>query len=307
MRSMLFFTHNPSKFAFSREKLEIESFSSSVSENKRNKSAFGLIGVPFDSTTTYRPGARFGPFAVREASYNFENYNLTFDKSLDAIFFDFGDLEVVHGNVLKTCEKLKETVLELYKAQIVPIIIGGEHSVSLAVLSALKEHKGLDDVTIVHLDAHMDIIDEYMGEKYSHATVMRRIFELKPKKIIQLGVRSASLEEKDFVKENSEKIDYYTPSYVNSNMEQLESFLNEIKGPIYISIDMDVLDPTNAPSVGNPTPCGLNSFQIEKFLEILSKKEVLGLDLVEIASKEIGDITSINGAKIIYDFLILNG
>jgi agmatinase len=146
-----------------------------------------------------------------------------------------------------------------------------------------------------------------MGEKYSHATVMRRIFELKPKKIIQLGVRSASLEEKDFVKENSEKIDYYTPSYVNSNMEQLESFLNEIKGPIYISIDMDVLDPTNAPSVGNPTPCGLNSFQIEKFLEILSKKEVLGLDLVEIASKEIGDITSINGAKIIYDFLILNG
>lgn len=304
---MLFFTHNPTKFAFSREKSEIESFSSSISENKINKPVFGLIGVPFDSTTTYRPGARFGPAAIREASYNFENYNLTFDKSLDAIFFDFGDLEVVHGNVLKTCGNLKETVLELYNSQIVPIIIGGEHSISLGVLSALKEHRGLDDVTIVHLDAHMDIIDEYMGEKYSHATVMRRIFDLEPKKIIQLGVRSASLKEKDFVDKNREKIDYYTPSDINSDMEQLESILNEIKGPIYVSIDMDVFDPTSAPSVGNPTPCGLNSFQIEKFIGILAQKEVLGLDLVEIASKEIGDVTSINGAKIIHDFLCLNG
>jgi len=89
--------------------------------------------------------------------------------------------------------------------------------------------------------------------------------------------------------------------------QQLESILNEIKGPIYVSIDMDVFDPTSAPSVGNPTPCGLNSFQIEKFIGILAQKEVLGLDLVEIASKEIGDVTSINGAKIIHDFLCLNG
>lgn len=305
---MLFFTHNPSKFAFSREKSEIESFLSTISDKKNNKPVFGLIGVPFDSTTTYRPGARFGPAAVREASYNFENYNLNFDKCLDdSIFFDFGDLEVAHGNVQKTCEKLKETALELYNANIVPIIIGGEHSVSLGVISALKEYNGLNDVTVVHLDAHMDLIDEYMGEKYSHATVMRRIFDLKPKKIVQLGVRSASREEKDFTDKNRNRIDYFTPYDINDNMGQIESILNEIKGPIYISIDMDVLDPTSAPSVGNPTPCGLNSFQIEKFIEILAQKEILGFDLVEIASKEIGDITSINGAKIVHDFLCLYG
>lgn len=307
---MLFYTHNPSKFAFSRDKSDFEHYISNLdidsnSENKENQRPFGLIGVPFDGTTTYRPGARFGPSAVREASYNFENYNLSFNESLDAIFFDLGDLEVIHGNAKKTCEKLQETVLELYGAGIIPIIIGGEHSISLGVISALKEHHGLEDITVVHFDAHMDIINEYMGEKLSHATVMRRIFDLEPKKIIQIGLRSASLEEKNFVDENSQKIDYYTSYDVKNNEKLIESILNRIEGPIYISIDIDVLDPSQAPTVGNPTPCGLSSFQIEKFIKILAQKDVIGLDLVEVASKEIGDITSVNGAKIIYDFLCL--
>ncbi len=308
---MLLYTHNPSKFAFSRDKSDFENYLSNLdidyanSENKENQRLLGLIGVPFDGTTTYRPGARFGPSAVREASYNFENYNLSFNESLDAIFFDLGDLEVIHGNAKKTCEKLQETVLELYGAGITPIIIGGEHSVSWGVISALKEHHGLEDITVVHFDAHMDIINEYLGEKLSHATVMRRVFDLEPKKIIQIGVRSASLEEKNFVDKNSQKIDYYTSYDVKNDEKLIESILNRIEGPIYISIDMDVLDPSQAPSVGNPTPCGLSSFQIEKFIKILAQKDVIGLDLVEVASKEIGDITSINGAKIIYDFLCL--
>ncbi len=312
---MLFYTHNPSKFAFSRDKSEFENYLSNLdidpnpetnSENKENQRPFGLIGVPFDGTTTYRPGARFGPSAVREASYNFENYNLTFNERLDAIFFDLGDLEVIHGNAKKTCENLHETLLELYNAGIIPIIIGGEHSVSLGAISALKEYQGLEDITIVHFDAHMDMINEYMGEKHSHATVMRRIFDLEPKKIIQIGVRSASSDEKNFVDENSQKIDYYTSQDIQNDEKLIESILDRIEGPIYISIDIDVLDPSQAPSVGNPTPCGLNSCQIEKLIKILTKKDVIGLDLVEVASSEIGDITSVNGAKIIYDFLCLH-
>lgn len=315
---MLFYTHNPSKFAFSRDKTEFEELISSGSKeshfeeeclqkNKKiqNDSIFVLLGVPFDSTTTYRPGARFGPSAIREASYNFENYNLTFNKSLNASFFDLGDLEVVHGNAKKTCEKLHETILELYNAEITPIIIGGEHSISLGALSALKAYNGLEEVTVIHFDAHMDIIDEYMGEKRSHATVMRRIFDLNPKKIIQIGVRSSSSQEKEFVDENSEKIDYYTSRDLIIDNNLIKSVLDEINGPIYISIDIDVLDPSHAPSVGNPTPCGLTPYQIEEFIEILAKKDVMGLDVVEVASMEIGDITSINGAKIIYDFLCL--
>lgn len=303
---MLFYTHNPSKFAFSREKSDFESYLSSNSDDIVDKKLFGLVGVPFDSTTTYKSGARYGPSAIREASYNFENYNLSLDKSFNTFFFDFGDLEAVPGNVLKTFEKLQETVLELLNNGIIPLTIGGEHSISLGILSALKEYRGLDDVTIVHFDAHMDLIDSYMDEKYSHATVMRRIFDLKPAKIIQIGVRSASLEEKKFA-DKEPSIEYYTASNIKNNPDYILSVLKEINGPVYISLDMDVMDPAHAPSVGNPTPCGLDAWEIQKFIEILSSKNVLGMDLVEVASVEIGDITSINGAKIIYDFLFLNG
>ncbi len=303
---MLFYTHNPSKFAFSREKSDFESYLSSNSDDIVDKKLFGLVGVPFDSTTTYKSGARYGPSAIREASYNFENYNLSLDKSFNTFFFDFGDLEAVPGNVLKTFEKLQETVLELLNNGIIPLTIGGEHSISLGILSALKEYRGLDDVTIVHFDAHMDLIDSYMDEKYSHATVMRRIFDLKPGKIIQIGVRSASLEEKKFA-DKEPAIEYYTASNIKNNPDYILSVLKEINGPVYISLDMDVMDPAHAPSVGNPTPCGLDAWEIQKFIEILSSKNVLGMDLVEVASVEIGDITSINGAKIIYDFLFLNG
>jgi agmatinase len=303
---MLFYTHNPSKFAFSREKPDFESYLSSNSEDIADKKLFGLVGVPFDSTTTYKSGARYGPSAIREASYSFENYNLSLDKSFNTFFFDFGNLEAVPGNVLKTFEKLHETVLELLNNGIIPLTIGGEHSISLGILSALKEYRGLDDVTIVHFDAHMDLIDSYMDEKYSHATVMRRIFDLKPAKIIQIGVRSASLEEKKFA-DKEPSIEYYTASNIKNNPDYIFSVLKEINGPVYISLDMDVMDPAHAPSVGNPTPCGLDAWEIQKFIEILSPKNVLGMDLVEVASVEIGDITSINGAKIIYDFLCLNG
>lgn len=303
---MLFYTHNPSKFAFSREKSDFESYLSSNSDDIVDKKLFGLVGVPFDSTTTYKSGARYGPSAIREASYNFENYNLSLDKSFNTFFFDFGDLEAVPGNVLKTFEKLQETVLELLNNGIIPLTIGGEHSISLGILSALKEYRGLDDVTIVHFDAHMDLIDSYMDEKYSHATVMRRIFDLKPAKIIQIGVRSASLEEKKFA-DKEPSIEYYTASNIKNNPDYILSVLKEINGPVYISLDMDVMDPAHAPRVGNPTPCGLDAWEIQKFIEILSSKNVLGMDLVEVASVEIGDITSINGAKIIYDFLFLNG
>lgn len=327
---MLFYTHNPSKFAFSRETSDIDNlknidshFSPKSLETPKAETpkAFGLVGVPFDSTTTYRPGARFGPAAVREASYNFENYNLTFDCNLDVSLFDFGDLEVVPGNFKKTCHKLEDTVSELLNRGLTPIIIGGDHSISYGVLKAIKSHKtqnSFSDVTVIHFDAHMDIIDCYAGEKYSHATVMRRIFELAPQKIIQLGVRSASREEKDFVGKHNIKtheitvntreepqIEYFTASDIRQDMGLIENILDEIEGPIYLSVDIDVLDPSEAPSVGTPAPAGISAWHMEKIISILARKEVIGLDLVEVAADRRGDITSINAAKILYDFLCL--
>ncbi len=291
---MLLYTHNPSLFAFSQE----GTLSTNITKPK-----FSIIGVPFDSSTTYKPGTRFGPIAIREASYNFENYNIELDKKLDVPLFDFGNLDVIHGNVRKTCNNLKETINDLYKNEFTPITIGGEHSITLGVLEAIIQYKDLSKVTIIHLDAHMDLIDEYMGEKYSHATVMRRISELKPKKIIQLGIRSASYEEKIYADDNN--ISYFKVSEIKNNFEKINKIINDIKGPVYVTIDMDVYDPSSAPSVGNPTPYGLSSCDIFKLMKCICQKNIIGLDVVEVASTSFADITSINAAKLIHDFLCM--
>lgn len=288
---MLFYTQNPLQFAFSKELEELD--------QSDNSKKFGIIGIPFDSTSTYRTGARFGPMAVREASYNFEKYNMGFGKNLDANVFDFGDVEVIHGNFKKTSKNIEFSVSELLEMNVTPVVIGGEHTISHGVLKALD----VENATIIHFDAHTDLRDEYMGEEYSHAAVMRRIFDLNPEKIIQIGVRSCSEDEVIFAHEN--QITQFTSREVNENLEKIKKVIKDIEGNVYVSVDIDVLDPAYAPHVGTPSPCGLNPFQLESLIHSLEGKEVIGFDLVEVSSTEFGDITSINGAKAIYDFLCL--
>ncbi len=288
---MLFHTQSPLQFAFS--KLGNDDELTDVENAKK----FGFIGVPFDSTSTYKPGSRFGPRAIREASYNFERYNMVLDKNLDASIFDFGDIEVVQGNFERTSSIIEFTISELSDKDIIPVAVGGEHTISAGILKALD----VEDTTVVHFDAHMDLRDEYMGEKYSHATAMRRVFDLNPKDIIQIGIRSCSDEEISFAREN--KITYFTSHEVNKNIELVKDTIKNVDGPLYITVDIDVLDPAYAPGVGTPSPCGLNPFQLENLIHCLKDNEVIGFDLVEVSSPEIGSITSINGAKVIYDFL----
>jgi agmatinase len=296
---MLFYTENVSKFAFSIETTDIDLKSSFPDDPKK----FGILGVPFDGTASYRPGARFGPRSVREASYNFERYNLNLEKDITAALYDFGDLEVVHGNFKKTCSKLKTTISEILAMDMVPLTIGGDHSISYCVLKAMDESEGVDvqNITVIHFDAHMDLRNIYLGEKYSHATVMHRIFDLNPREIIQIGVRSASKEEATFAREKDLKT--YKSCDVDEKLAEIVTFLEKIQGPIYLTFDIDVLDPSYAPSVGTPSSCGLNPKQVEKLIYSLKGKELVGLDMVEVSSTKIGDITSLNAAKIIYDIL----
>lgn len=286
---MLFYTQNSLKFAFSKELDELN-----LSDNSKK---FGIIGVPFDSTSTYRTGARSGPNAVREASYNFERYNMGFDKNLDVDVFDFGNVEVIHGNFEKTSKNIEFTVSELRQMNITPVVIGGEHTVSYSVLKALDAR----NITVIHFDAHMDLKDEYMGEKYSHATAVRRIFDLNPEKIIQIGLRSCSEDELRFAREN--QITFFTSYEVNEDLKKVKKVLNNIDGPVYVSLDIDVLDPAYAPDVSTPSPCGLDPFKLESLIHSFKGKNVAGFDLVEVSSTKFGDITSINGAKAIYDIL----
>jgi len=142
-----------------------------------------------------------------------------------------------------------------------------------------------------------------MGEKFSHATVMHRIQDLKPRHIIQMGIRSASPEERQFAQDK--EIDYYTPRDIKENREKMEKIISQIEGPIYVTVDIDVLDPAYAPSVGTPAPGGLKPSDLERLIFSLEGKEVVGLDMVEVSANSVGDSTSINAAKTILDFLFL--
>ena len=288
---MLLNTYEPWKFAFSSENDEII------------EDSFGIIGVPFDSTTSYHSGSRLGPIVVREASFGFEKYNTIFNKDLTTTFYDFGDVNVVPGNCEKTCEIIENTVNELIDLKIKPILIGGEHSVSIGAIKALYEEYG--NLTVVHLDAHRDLAFEFIGEKYSHATVMRRVHEFGAN-LVQIGIRSSSKDEEDYVK-STYNIQTFKNKDVHKHMDAIEYYLTNIDNPIYISIDMDVFDPTIAPSVGNPTPGGLYVSEVETILETLCRKNVVGFDVVETASSKLGDITAVVASKVIFDFLTLIG
>ena len=286
---MLLNTYEPWKFAFSAE-------TENIKEN-----SFGIIGVPFDSTTSYHSGARLGPIVVREASFGFEKFNTNFNKELTTTFYDFGDVNVVPGNCEKTCKIVEDTVNEILDLNLKPIIIGGEHSASIGSINALKERYG--KLTVVHLDAHRDLAFEFIGEKYSHATVMRRAHETGAN-LVQIGIRSSSKDEEEFVK-STYNIQTFRLKDIRKHMDAIEYFLINLESPVYISIDMDVFDPSIAPSVGNPTPDGLFAYEIEKIIETLSHKNVVGLDVVETASDRLGEVTGVVAARIIYDFLTL--
>ena len=182
-----------------------------------------------------------------------------------------------------------------------PIIIGGEHSASIGAIKALTEK--YEKLTVIHLDAHRDLVFEFVGEKYSHATVMRRVHEMGAD-LVQIGIRSASQDEDEFVK-STYNIQTFKNKDVHKHMDAIEYYLTNIEGPIYVSIDMDVVDPAFAPSVGNPTPGGLFMSEIETIIETLSHKDIVGFDVVETASDRLGDNTAVIAAKIIYDFLTL--
>ncbi|WP_407375326.1 agmatinase [Methanobrevibacter sp.] len=286
---MLLNTYEPWKFAFSKENEDIK------------ENSFGIIGVPFDSTTSYHSGARLGPIVVREASFGFEKYNTTFNKDLTASFYDFGDVNVVPGNCEKTCSIIEDTVNELYELNLKPLIIGGEHSATIGAVRALCEK--YEKLTVVHLDAHRDLAFDFVGEKYSHATVMRRVHEMGVN-LVQIGIRSSSQDEEDYVKSTYD-IQTFKNKDAHKHMDAIEYYLANIDGPIYISIDMDVIDPSIAPSVGNPTPGGLYISEIETIIQALARKNIVGLDVVETACDRLGDTTAVVAAKIIYDFLTL--
>lgn len=247
-------------------------------ENFEESSAV-LFGVPFDGTTSFKPGARFAPSAMREDSWAIESYSPYLDKDLEDLkLFDYGNLELPFGDKMKALSMIESTVDEIVEANKIPIMIGGEHLVSYAPVKSLV--KKYPDLNIIHFDAHTDLRDDYLGEEFSHATVLRRIFDLVGiGKLNQFCIRSGLKKEFIWAKTNShlEKFTYNT----------LPSCVNRLKNkPVYITVDLDVFDPSVFPGTGTPEPGGINFHQMLEIIGILSKLEnVVGIDVVELSPK----------------------
>ncbi len=251
-----------------------------------------FLGVPFDGTSTGRVGSREAPNAIRAASYNLETYNAYTKKDLkDLKMTDLGNVMTCPGDTDESLKRIEKTVRDIREK--FPVIVGGEHIITLPVIKALvKEHPNL---TVLQFDAHLDLKDEYLGNKYSHVTVMRRISELLGKgKVIQVGCRSFSPDEKEYAKKNTV-------------LKTPENLLNyDIKGPVYVSIDMDVFDPSVAPGVSTPAPGGMIPEEFFDLLREIGKRmEVVGFDVVETCPPhDDSDMTSILSAEVVKETLL---
>ena len=246
-------------------------------DNEYKESSIVLFGAPFDGTTSYRPGARFAPNAMRNESIGIETYSPYLDKDLeDYKIFDGGDLEFGFGNPSKVVSKIKEYTSNILKDNKIPAMIGGEHLVTLGAVQAAFEK--YNDLHIIHFDAHADLRDKYLDESLSHATVMHRIWDIVgDNKIFQFGIRSGEKYEFEFAKNHT---------YMNKfDMKTLDDIINKLKNkPVYITIDLDVLDSSVFPGTGTPEAGGITYKELVNAVMMFQNLEnIVAFDINELS------------------------
>ncbi len=260
-----------------------------------------LFSAPLDTTTSYRPGTRFGPNAIRVESIGIEWYSPYKNMDLkDYQTADIGDLELPMGDVKKSLDIIYQTTKKILKDNKLPMMVGGEHLVTYPQVLALSEK--YPDLKIIHLDAHTDLRDEFLGMKLSHATVIKRCYDiLGDNRIYQFGIRSGEKSEFEFSKQGHTYMEKYT-------INTLENIINEIKmSPVYITIDLDILDPSIFPGTGTPEPGGITYKELLKAMKAFEKLEnIVGADIVELAPKiDSTDVSTAVAAKTLREMILL--
>lgn len=236
-----------------------------------------IFGAPFDSTTSYRPGTRFGPAAMRRESYGIETYSPRQDKDMtDYCYFDAGDIELPMGSSELALAQIEDMAGEILRDGKIPFMLGGEHLVTLGAVRAV--HEKYNDLYIIQFDAHADLRDDYLGVKNSHACVMRRCYDLVGEKhIYQHGIRSGERMEFAFAKEHT-VMSPFDLSGVDNTVEALRG------KNVYLTIDMDVLDPSEFPGTGTPEAGGARYNELLAALEkITSQLNIVALDMNELS------------------------
>ncbi len=258
-----------------------------------------VFGAPFDSTTSFRPGTRFASKVMRVESDGIETYSPYQDKDLEDInVFDGGDLELPFGNVVVALEEIENFTKDVLQAGKKPFMIGGEHLVTYGTMKAVSNH--YDDVCVLHFDAHADLRQEYLGQELSHATVIRRVSEMVgPKNIYQLGIRSGTKEEFDFGKNNT--------NFCPLNFNRLDEFIEKLKGKkVYLTIDLDVLDPSIFAGTGTPEAGGATFSELLNAILKLKGLNIIGVDINELSpSYDQSGVSTAVACKLLRELLLL--
>ena len=245
-------------------------------DNEYDESNIVVFGAPFDSTTSFRPGTRFASAVMRNESFGIETFSPYQDKDLeDLSVFDGGDLELSFGDSNSALNDIETYVGKVLSDSKVPFMIGGEHSVTLGAVRAVA--KKYPDLHIVQFDAHTDLREDYLGQVYSHASVIRRCWDIVgDNKIFQFGIRSGEKVEFEWAKEH-----VHTTRF---NFDGLDEIIEKLKGkPVYFTLDLDVLDPSEFPGTGTPESGGVTFVELHNALRKLSVLNIVGLDMNELS------------------------
>lgn len=263
------------------------------------EAAIVLVGAPFDGTTSYRPGTRFAPPQVRIDSYGLETYSPYLDLDLeDFSIGDIGDIDMPFGNTLKALETINTSLDYVCSQNKKALMIGGEHLVTLPAIQVLAQK--YPDLHIIHFDAHTDLREEYLGEPLSHATVIRRCHDiLGDGRIFQFGIRSGMKEEFQWAK---------THTHLNPfDTKTLTDIIPQLAGkPVYLTIDLDVLDPSIFAGTGTPEPGGITMKELLDALQAIKPLHLVGADVVELSpSYDTSGVSNAVACKVIREVALL--
>ena len=269
-------------------------------ESSFEEASIVLYGAPFDSTTSFRPGARFGPSAMRHESFGLETYSPYQDKDLmDISVFDSGDLELCFGSSEMALSDIEKRAEEILGAGKFPLLLGGEHLVTLAAVRAVAAK--YPDLHIIHFDAHADLRDDYLGAKLSHACVLRRCHEIVGDgHIHQFCIRSGEREEFQFA---SRHTDFHPFTF--EGLGETVRELKEKQVPVYFTIDLDCMDPSVFPGTGTPEAGGVSFLELFKAIRIVSQTNVVGADVNELAPMlDVSGVSTATACKVLRELLL---
>jgi len=259
-----------------------------------------MIGLPYDGTCSNKPGTRFAPQAMRTASWGLEEYSPVVDRDFnDVKFFDAGDLDFPIGNRDASLDLIEQNVDEILKDNKKSFGIGGEHLVTLPQIKAYK--KKYSDLTVIHFDAHCDLREEYLGEKLSHACVIRRVTEVIGKEnLYQIGIRSGEMQEFHWMRDNKT---------ILRDKNLAKKIFKDLKDkPVFITLDVDVLDPSIMAGTGTQEAGGMTFNELLEWLLLLKNNNIVGMDLVELSPDyDVSGVSTATAAKLAREMLIYFG